>query len=317
MELETTGRVFPSRYRMKLYYQPEERFVPDMGLGTRFRLILVERGSGILSLGENQPSEEQVIHERRFAFLAPVVFCLNELERPVLEQAVDLCAQTIYFHPSMVNSTFDFENIRCGSAEFRRTDQQDLEWLLPFVRRDEINDGQIQLEPTSARQAVRYMHSAGQQINEQPDQFWPCRTRSYLLELLFLLEHLRSAAENHETNPPANFTEQLLQIAPVILYLHTHYHRKISLSELAREFHTNRTTLEDRFTEVTGQPVMSYLIQLRLRLAALMLRETLLPVSEVMERVGFSDSTHFGRTFRKYLGYSPREYRETYSRFID
>ena len=78
---------------------------------------------------------------------------------------------------------------------------------------------------------------------------------------------------------------------------------------MAQRFHTNRTTLTERFGLVTGQPVLSYLIRLRVRLASLMLRDTMLPVSEVMTRVGFTDSTHFGRTFRKHLGCTPSEYR--------
>ncbi len=57
---------------------------------------------------------------------------------------------------------------------------------------------------------------------------------------------------------------------------------------------------------------MTYLTQLRIRLAALMLRDTKLPISEVMWRVGFRDGTHFGRTFRKHTAQSPSEYREQY-----
>jgi YesN/AraC family two-component response regulator len=31
-----------------------------------------------------------------------------------------------------------------------------------------------------------------------------------------------------------------------------------------------------------------------------------------MLRVGYQDSTHFWRTFRKHIGLSPREYRDRY-----
>jgi len=46
-------------------------------------------------------------------------------------------------------------------------------------------------------------------------------------------------------------------------------------------------------------------------MASVMLKDTLLPVSEVMERVGFNDSTHFSRTFKKYMGLSPSEFRDS------
>jgi transcriptional regulator GlxA family with amidase domain len=53
--------------------------------------------------------------------------------------------------------------------------------------------------------------------------------------------------------------------------------------------------------------------RLRLRMASVLLGETTLPVSEIMRRVGFGDATHFGRTFRKYTGYPPSEYRQRFN----
>ena len=46
-------------------------------------------------------------------------------------------------------------------------------------------------------------------------------------------------------------------------------------------------------------PVKTYLIKLRLFLASQMLAETTIPVSEVINRVGFNDAVHFSRIFRK------------------
>jgi AraC-like DNA-binding protein len=40
-----------------------------------------------------------------------------------------------------------------------------------------------------------------------------------------------------------------------------------------------------------------------------MLRDTMMPISEIYERVGFNDPAHFGRQFRKYYGVPPSEYR--------
>jgi AraC family L-rhamnose operon regulatory protein RhaS len=98
----------------------------------------------------------------------------------------------------------------------------------------------------------------------------------------------------------------------IILYLHAHYHEKITIPALTRAFHTNRTTLTERFRRATKMPIMAYLAHLRMRQASLLLRDTVLPVSEVMLRVGYQDSTHFWRTFRKHIGLSPSEYRDRY-----
>ena len=74
------------------------------------------------------------------------------------------------------------------------------------------------------------------------------------------------------------------------------------------EFYATKTLLEVNGANVT----VDYLIRLRLYLASKMLKETLLPVSEIIERVGFSDITHFGRMFKVHFGYSPTEYRSSH-----
>jgi len=95
----------------------------------------------------------------------------------------------------------------------------------------------------------------------------------------------------------------------VIHYLHANYHRKITLTELSRRFNTNRTTLASQFQQATGQSVIAYLRGLRMNVAASILRDTKLSLEEIMQHVGFSDSTHFGRTFRRYSGFTPSQYR--------
>lgn len=51
----------------------------------------------------------------------------------------------------------------------------------------------------------------------------------------------------------------------------------------------------------------------QVRLAALMLHDTTLPIPEIMGRVGFEDGPLFEQMFRKCLGCSPVEYRQHHS----
>jgi AraC family L-rhamnose operon regulatory protein RhaS len=141
------------------------------------------------------------------------------------------------------------------------------------------------------------------------DNYWRCRSRSYFLELLILADLL---SRNKRENVVTHLQESSDEIDQIILYLHTHYVEKLSIPQLTRQFKVNRTTLTERFSAVTGESVMSYLNQLRIRLAAAMLRDTMLPIAEITERVGFGDVTHFGRMFRKTTSLAPSEYREKY-----
>jgi AraC-like DNA-binding protein len=314
MELSTRGTHFYPEYAFPVRYQAEQAFAPDLGAGERLRLVLVEAGSGLLEVCGQQ-----------LDFIAPVLVCLNETERPRLERSAALNARAIYFHPGVINSSFTFETIRR-----RRMDEeeqvywQDRASLRPFLVRGGGFDGVLPMGPVTVSRAIQLFDSARHQLVDQPDNYWVCRSRSFLLELLSLAEQLVMTPElggarmaevgDTPSEPVPVRSEPARSDAEcVILYLHAHYHEKITIQALTRAFHTNRTTLTEQFRRATSMPVMAYLATLRMRQASLLLRDTILPVSEIMQRVGYQDSTHFWRTFRKHVGVSPSEYRERYS----
>ncbi len=300
MELFTIGQEIHQGREVPLWHNPEETFIPDLGADTRFRLILVTKGTGIIRL-----------NDRHIVFNAPALLCINEYERPVLEQSSNIEATGLYFHPSVINSAFSLENIRQEPKNFEHTDRQDQDWLWAFVHRSTRWKGLLSLAPIIASRIAQQIAIVGRELSEQRDNFWPCRSRSYFLELLFLVDRLYREPDVTEIGVLSQVAS-LEGIGDVILYLHTHYQEKINLNDLARHFHTNRTTLTRQFREVTGLPVMTYLANLRVHLASLMLRNTNVSVMEVMQRVGFIDDTHFTRTFRKYTRSTPSEYRQRY-----
>ena len=53
----------------------------------------------------------------------------------------------------------------------------------------------------------------------------------------------------------------------------------------------------------------AYLVQLRLKMAESLLRDTQLPVGQIANRVGYEDTSHFIRLFRRSLGQTPSAYR--------
>ncbi len=299
--MTTLGRTIYAGYEMPLWHNACKSFDSEMGAGSRFRLIFVEAGTGILRYARY-----------RIIFMAPAVFCLNERETPLLEEGQNIIAQSLYFHPSVINVAFNFENVR---EQTERSEWHDQVWLRPFVWRDERWTGKwtgsMKLGPVSAVHFSRLLKMTQLELTAQRDNGWPCRSRSFFLELLFLLDRL-------STYPGAVETDFLGEMAAcedvksVLLYLHTLYQKKITVTELTRAFHTNRTTLSRQFRQVTGMPVMAYLARMRVNLAALLLRDTELSISEIIARVGFLDRTHFRRTFRQYTGISPSEYRERF-----
>jgi AraC-like DNA-binding protein len=297
-DLSTFGRVIYPGYPLMLWHRLDEDFNPSFGYGQRFRMVLVEQGSGILEYG----------HGHRI-FGAPTLFCLGERERPQLIQCQDLQAQALYFHPNVINGSFTFESVRQETAQ---SEWHDHIWLKPFLLRDDQWTGQVKLGPATAARISRLFAACSQELAMQRDNGWPCRSRSFFLEILFLIDRLSvspDVTEQDELSEAAALTD----VGPILLYIHNHYNEKISLDCLSQNFHTNRTTLTEQFRQTTGLPVMSYISRLRINLASLMLRDTQLSINEIVERTGYTNPTHFGRAFRKYTGYTPSEYRRHFS----
>lgn len=293
----TTGQTIYPGMQVSLWYNPDEKFNLPMTY-PRYRLILIETGTGIL-YSKGTPT--------KFLMMGPALLCLNELDTPVIEWSDNYRAHATYFDPSFINNAFTFENLRLGSDDFSLTEIRDSHWLRPFFHRDSKYGGYLKIGPVTARRVFELLQQIENELCNQPDDYWPCRSRSFLLELLFLIERVYMKPEFSEIIQ--DFPDEMKDM---ILFLHTHYQEKVTIAELTEVFHLNRTSLEERFHRVTGMSIVSYLIQLRMQLAALMLRDSMIPVAEIMERVGYSDYAHFGRMFHKYFRCSPQEYRECY-----
>ncbi len=68
------------------------------------------------------------------------------------------------------------------------------------------------------------------------------------------------------------------------------------------------------FKNETGQTLNQYLTEYRMERAKELLRDPRYKISDVSSKVGYSDGNYFGKTFKKYTGFSPSEYREKMTR---
>lgn len=84
---------------------------------------------------------------------------------------------------------------------------------------------------------------------------------------------------------------------------------ELTLGALAQQFHLNPYYLAHRFKAVTGYSVKNYQLRCRVAAARTLLESTDLRVSEICERVGFSDVSSLSRYFRREVGLTPTRYR--------
>lgn len=87
------------------------------------------------------------------------------------------------------------------------------------------------------------------------------------------------------------------------------YATPLSLADLAASARVSRFELSRRFKRATGTSPYQYLLRVRCRRAAELLRGGRVGVTDAALSVGFSDLGRFSRAFRRELGCSPTELR--------
>ena len=260
-----------------------------------YRVIYIGSGSGIVS-----------INSKNYSYVAPTIFTLNSDEpfKFIQSSATDL--KLIQLTPEIINRSFTLENIKDDHKELSQNEILDLYWLDSFLKRSEEFRGFYNLGPTTSQRVESILSQIDKQLSVQDDPYWPCRSRSFLFELLNLLNTIRESycelvSIKKLDNP---------KISKVIVYLNENYSEKISVDDLTALVNINRTTLSKLFLEATGVTIVEYLTKLRVAISSTLLKDTALPVVEIAYRVGYNDITHFGRVFKKQMGVTPSKFRE-------
>lgn len=262
---------------------------------THFRFVFFEKGSGIIS-----------INHRQDTFIAPCFLCLSEKDNLEIVSTTNPLLHTVYFNPSVINAAFDYANIQSPDYEFSQSEKLDLYWLQAFITRDDLAKSLISVGISTGQRILECLINVNKELTGQADNFWPCRSRSYFFELLNLLNNISQDAKEQDKISLAGSNEK---IKAVVLFLNENYHKKITISDLTKQFNINRTTLSGQFVEATGMSIVAYLTKIRIKMASLLLKDTTLPISEIVYRIGLEDITHFGRVFKKETGFSPSGYR--------
>ncbi|MGP3919132.1 AraC family transcriptional regulator [Nonomuraea sp. 10N515B] len=128
-----------------------------------------------------------------------------------------------------------------------------------------------------------------------------------LLDLL-LIAVLRSWFATHEA--PAWYRAMSDPVVgKAMRMLHNNPAHPWTVAALAAEVGVSRASLARRFTELVGEPPMSFLTDWRLALAADLLREPDATIGSVARKVGYGSPFALSAAFKRVRGISPQEYR--------
>ncbi len=101
----------------------------------------------------------------------------------------------------------------------------------------------------------------------------------------------------------------------ILSYIHRHYSEKITISDMAAHVGVSTKECIRSFKNAFHQTPMDYLISYRMEQAKRFLKETDETITDIAFLTGFHDSAYFSKTFKKYLGMTPKEFRKIHKKY--
>ncbi|UJF32742.1 helix-turn-helix domain-containing protein [Paenibacillus hexagrammi] len=95
-------------------------------------------------------------------------------------------------------------------------------------------------------------------------------------------------------------------------YTKNHYHEgDISINKVCSHLHISAGYFSSIFKKEAKMTFVNYLNNIRMEAAKELLRTTDMKALEIAEKVGYADANYFSFSFRKIVGVSPKEYRNS------
>ena len=153
-----------------------------------------------------------------------------------------------------------------------------------------------------------YRDRSGGQLRREMLELVDCFVRSDVNSYM-LLGRLYLALSCMMSKQPTGDSVLQEYVNRALDFIHNNFSYEIGVAEIARTVGIDRTYLYRIFRQQVGESPKRYLTAFRLRMAAGMLEETKLPVTEVALSCGFKEASLFDRQFRGTYGCTPLQYR--------
>ncbi|MFD0961295.1 helix-turn-helix transcriptional regulator [Paenibacillus chungangensis] len=127
--------------------------------------------------------------------------------------------------------------------------------------------------------------------------------------LLIVARYLRS----HEPAPFRHASSIHAKISEVTSYINANYREPLRLESVSKEHFISPHYLSRMFKQITGFAFTDYIAITRMKEAERLLKESTDSISSIAGQVGYDNFSHFGKTFKRVTGLSPREYRRDMS----
>lgn len=174
--------------------------------------------------------------------------------------------------------------------------------MLSFLRTADIDTGRFHV---ALEDRPRWLAQLQQLQSELSEKAFGFTEAARALLTLLLIDTARMA--NSQVQKCSAQSRPLL--TKVFRFIEANYRNAIGLQEVAKEVNLSPAYLTDLVRRETGRTVLNWIIERRMAEARHLLLETDLPVNQIAETVGYFDTGHFIRLFRRINGTTPQAWR--------
>ena len=107
-------------------------------------------------------------------------------------------------------------------------------------------------------------------------------------------------------------TQYIPHVQKAIYYIHEKFDDDIKIADIADYVYLNSSYLQRIFKKWMGESILSYVTNLRIEKARMLLENTKFPIIDIAISVGFNNRQNFALVFQKYFNVSASQYRNNY-----
>jgi AraC-like DNA-binding protein len=143
------------------------------------------------------------------------------------------------------------------------------------------------------------------------------RREVFIRSLVVVLLHL--LIQNVRRSVPSGRISPRGRVEDILDFIHYNIydHRKISIRNLSLEFHLSREALMRQFKKTTGMSIKQWILQYKIQLGEERLAHSEMRASEIAYELGFTDLSHFYKTFQRFRKMSPGTFRRHEKRKVE
>ena len=244
------------------------------------------------------------IGDLSFEATGPCFVCFDESNSPKILKKRGVKCDSVYFEPTFLNINMTFSRVHSGGYE-QIALTHDLFLLKPFTDKDRYV---FPIFIEHIDNIERLFSQLEGELKNQTDWYWSCRSRSYFMEMMLVLERNYGLIEPNDADGAANKIVNP-HLKKAVVYIENNYQNAVTLESIVRAASLNHSTLTALFKEELGMTPIEYLWHHRLVVAKKFLEFTTLPIKDVAARCGFKTTQHFSRKFEETVGTNPSVFR--------